>query len=509
MTTNNQLDKIEEIMANNEPDITSYKKVLINAIESTTIHGLPMILKEKNYFSKIIWLILFLSSFSFCLFLNRKSIDDFLNYEVITKARIINEPKLTFPTVTICNKNRFSTDAAVDFMRKVINDNNLEDIFDEEKFLNNKNLGFLDKRRKVRGVQDTARLILEKMPSNELRKSLSLSIEKMLIDCRFGGKECTKSDFDPFFITQHGICYRFNSDDNYLNSNKKVKQLYKTGWRNGLRLDLYIGLPTLLNRLALDKGVFLYIHSTRDFQPKEIHINPATETSIAVKKSIYEQLPYPYSNCSSHESIVDPYVLNLISYLNYSYSQEMCIEMCYLINLKAKCNCTQNWNNFKFPDQNVSLCLDKQQQNCDTNFYKNEFITDDYIIQNCNCPLECKKVIYDTFITNSKYPTKFYTDALRNDQSFVKRFSNSTRFDDLEQDLLRINIYFDSLSYLEISESESVSLIMLISDIGGTLGLFLGMSLLSIIETVDIIFKLIGLILNQMFKRHSKVNFEN
>ena len=502
--SNNELNQIEEIIEKKENnDEKNYKSILINAIESTTIHGLPMIIKENSYLAKIIWLVLFLSASSLCLFLNRKSVIDFMNYEVITKVRIINEPKLEFPTITICNKNRFSTDLAVDFMRKVIKENNLDDIFDQEKFINNKSLRFVDKRRKVRLVQDTARLLLENM-NDQYRKSLSISIENMLIECRFGGKECTKFDFDLFYITQHGVCFRFNSDQD---NQRKAKELYKTGWRNGFRLDLYVGLPNYLNKIALEKGVFLYIHSTRDFQPKEIHINPGEETSIALKKSIYEQMPYPYSNCSSHESIVDPYVLNLISYLNYSYSQEICIEMCYLINIKRICNCTQNWNNFKFPDQNVSLCLSKKEQECDSNFYNKQFISDDYISKNCNCPLECKKVIYDTFITNAKYPTKFYTDSLRNDQMFMKRFANTTHeFDDLDQDLIRINVYFDSLSYLKISESESVSLIALISDIGGTLGLFLGMSLLSITESIEIIIKLVYMILKHKFKKHIQVS---
>ena len=50
-----------------------------------------------------------------------------------------------------------------------------------------------------------------------------------------------------------------------------------------------------------------------------------------------------------------------------------------------------------------------------------------------------------------------------------------------------INIYYDLLEYTEIVEVEKTSLIDLFSSIGGTLGLFLGMSFLSIIEIFELI----------------------
>ena len=52
--------------------------------------------------------------------------------------------------------------------------------------------------------------------------------------------------------------------------------------------------------------------------------------------------------------------------------------------------------------------------------------------------------------------------------------------------VLSLNIYFEQLSYTEISQNAKTELVDLVSNIGGLLGLFIGTSFLSFVEIIEI-----------------------
>ena len=64
-------------------------------------------------------------------------------------------------------------------------------------------------------------------------------------------------------------------------------------------------------------------------------------------------------------------------------------------------------------------------------------------------------------------------------------------YDYLKKTTLKLNIYYESLVFTHVSETPAFSIDSLISFLGGSLGLFLGMSLLTIIEAVDFSFNVI------------------
>jgi uncharacterized membrane protein len=52
---------------------------------------------------------------------------------------------------------------------------------------------------------------------------------------------------------------------------------------------------------------------------------------------------------------------------------------------------------------------------------------------------------------------------------------------------LVLNIYYSSLAYTKISETQALKLDQLISAIGGNMGLFVGMSVLTICDFIQLI----------------------
>ena len=103
------------------------------------------------------------------------------------------------------------------------------------------------------------------------------------------------------------------------------------------------------------------------------------------------------------------------------------------------------------------------------------------------CPLECDSMNY---VINS------YTEQIAlsgnislNSKSKIDSDDFST-YEELKKNYFEIRIYYNELKYTLISEEPKTEMFNFISDIGGILGLFLGISFLSFIEIFEIIFEI-------------------
>ena len=130
-------------------------------------------------------------------------------------------------------------------------------------------------------------------------------------------------------------------------------------------------------------------------------------------------------------------------------------------------------------------CVSKKQVDCvdyQYDFFKSSEIDDECVGQ---CPLECESIDYGLTISSSSYPTKFYFE-------FYKDYLNYTNdFDELKSSLYKINIFYPNLGYSKLEEMPKTSVIDLLSNIGGTMGLYIGISFLSLVEIVEIILEVV------------------
>jgi hypothetical protein len=79
-------------------------------------------------------------------------------------------------------------------------------------------------------------------------------------------------------------------------------------------------------------------------------------------------------------------------------------------------------------------------------------------------------------------------DVLSRKINLVKDFSideKKLNSDRAKESVVRVNIFYDSLSYTMSTESPKMDVISLLSNIGGNLGLFLGVSLISVCELIE------------------------
>ena len=71
-------------------------------------------------------------------------------------------------------------------------------------------------------------------------------------------------------------------------------------------------------------------------------------------------------------------------------------------------------------------------------------------------------------------------------------------YDSFREYFYAINIFYPSLKYTYISESPQMTVLNLLSSLGGSLGMFLGFSVFSLLELFELLFELI---LNLVFSK--------
>jgi hypothetical protein len=212
-----------------------------------------------------------------------------------------------------------------------------------------------------------------------------------------------------------------------------------------------------------------------------------------VTRQFSTKLPRPYSECnldddniqkSDNNQVLNHYksdLYELIINQGYDYTQNDCINQCFQKHLIRICNCTF----FVLPSYYDRPSCSNQQFDCSSKFYT-EFDSD-FISNNCfpYCPLECKSRKYLTSLSYIDFPTVLYEQSLLKNAQVQKLYSNQTFSSRLGSNLASVNIYYEQLGFTSIEEAPSIDLVTLLSNIGGTAGLLLGISLLSLVEVLE------------------------
>lgn len=100
------------------------------------------------------------------------------------------------------------------------------------------------------------------------------------------------------------------------------------------------------------------------------------------------------------------------------------------------------------------------------------------------CPLECKRTEYTVPISANgyhKFPTAAYGEFLEYRLATRTKYNPDDFSQSIRNNVLKVNIYYDSLSYIRFVEEPSIDMVALFSNIGGSLSLIVGIILGTII----------------------------
>jgi len=290
-----------------------------------------------------------------------------------------------------------------------------------------------------------------------------------IIDYRFGYDISSldnglKNNLEIFLNQDYGKCFRFNSGKNLSNHSIPAKNSTIGGRNDCLKLSF-----------NTTKTILVWVHE-KNSPPKienyENHDNPIyisanTRSNLVIERTVDLKLAEPYNKClkdptsfEGNKTIID-YILKT----NQSYNQTKCLEYCFDLNYiqDKPCNCTKSnlgrvwmdcWIQQEY--QNTTSCTFKYK----SKFYEKNLalVCADY------CPLECDTISY--FVTANNYKPS-------------------------DNNLTSFIAYYRSLKYALITQQPKFLLFDLISNIGGILGLFVGISFVSFFELTEILMQIV------------------
>ena len=336
--------------------------------------------------------------------------------------------------------------------------------------------------------------------TKETKRSLSPELADMLLMCRFNWNICNHVDFLYLYHPMYGNCFTFN----YNASSDVVKKSGIQGPDTGLIIELFTGNPNIQSEYEfLGDGIILVVHNQSTlplFNGNRILISAGAETDIKINRNFVSKLGAPFGNCikdtSSSSQFSSKYFDYIVNQKKLNYQQDYCYLLCLQDKIINACNCVAGI----FPSfGNKSMCISFNEVNClmdvVTRFSGNN--TDSDCSQ--SCPLECDFVEYNIMTSKSKFPNKYYKNLLAKN---VKINSSGISFDDIDNAVMRINVFYETMTFTTVQEYPSIDFGTFLSNLGGTLGLYIGISFLSIVELIELIF----LLIETCFKYKNKTN---
>ena len=454
---------------------------LTEEIKLIKVDGLPNIIRSKFVVIKCIWCVILTCSAGICAWLIVQSVQDYLKYEVTTKDRLFSEQEAIFPTITICQINPFSTDYAVSLFLEA----GTTSINSLEWFTKNTTGSYL---------------------TDDQKRQLS-NLDNIILSCSFDGESCNSSDFTWVWHPRYYNCYRYNSGFDSNGNKKTLKKVNIAGGLSSFIVELYAGLPNFISNFVgqyNSRGFHIFIHNSTDYffnyAPSPFRLTPGFGAELTLQRAFYNQFnqwPYGYSECRVLEDntfigppLADSSLFDQVIATNSSYSRDSCILFCAQLMTTQVCKCNSYDIDYRIPG--FDLCLEDSKETCASSFWTSTFTKNTYILDHCipKCPLECNQRIITKNVYYYQYPTLAYAQTTSADATLLQKYPNQTDFTvytNLYRNMAKLSIFYETLVYVKIEEKAEITFDNLIGTLGGHLHLFLGMSLLSFFEIIELI----------------------
>lgn len=442
--------------------------------ESTTFHGIPNILRAKEIIWKIIWLACFLTSLGFCSYLIRKTLVQYLNHEVTTIIRTIPQTQVQFPQVSICNENMFISPEASDLIKAYFKDtqnltiNNYQDMLD-----------YLPLNKKTNLLEELLYETLLPTFNASLRKSLGYSAQQTFFKLTFNNLDFNLSEIKQFYDPYYGNCFRINTT--LVNQNNASRTLYADRVGYGFKFEIFTGLSDYEHLSShASQGIRVEIKDDDGYpyMYQGLLLKPGIHTDIKIRKKNTQVLPQPFSDCIDttgyNSSIFQEMQRHGLAYTR-TYCQEIYVQYYYL-------------KNYGCIDYRLVRIIGAQP--CNVSMLSK--LNVDFARGDKECPLECQSSLYAVSLSNNEYPTNSYIDEslvarpMYFEDVYRESVGNIT-YTKVRECFTSVFIYFETLAIEQVNEQEMFDTFGLISNLGGTFGLFLGVSILTLVEFIEMV----------------------
>uniref|UniRef100_H3C7V1 Acid-sensing (proton-gated) ion channel 1a n=1 Tax=Tetraodon nigroviridis TaxID=99883 RepID=H3C7V1_TETNG len=272
-------------------------------------------------------------------------------------------------------------------------------------------------------------------------------------------------------FTRYGKCYTFNAGED----GRPRLITTKGGMGNGLELmldiqqDEYLPIWGETDETSFEAGIKVQIHSQDEpsfIDQLGFGVAPGFQTFVSCQEQRLIYLPPPWGDCK---------VTAMDSDFFDSYSITACRIDCETRYLVDNCNCRM----VHMPGD-APYCTPELYKECADPAL--DFLVErdnDY----CVCETPCNMTRYSKELSFVKIPSKASAKYL------AKKYNKSEQY--IKDNILVLDIFFEALNYETIEQKKAYEVAGLLGDIGGHMGLFIGASILTILEIFDYLYEVI------------------
>uniref|UniRef100_A0A8C2FRE8 Acid-sensing (proton-gated) ion channel 2 n=2 Tax=Cyprinus carpio TaxID=7962 RepID=A0A8C2FRE8_CYPCA len=404
----------------------------------THLHGLRHVCTPSNSLSRrAFWMLAFCTCLGLLLSWSSNRLLHWLAFPTHTRVHTEWARELAFPTVTICNNNPVR----------------LYHLTKSDLYFAGHWLGLL----LANPLFLSFCLFLSHL-FPLVFSCILISKKKLLNEGKIS--ECQHQMFTGLYhlikrvFTRYGKCYMFNAAE----EGKTLRTTMKGGTGNGLEImldiqqDEYLPVWGETEETAFEAGVRVQIHSQAE--PPFVHelgfgVAPGFQTFVATQEQ-------RVSDSGSKTFIVSA---------QYSYLPG---HFCVCV-----CNCRMVYMPGDSP-----YCTPEQYKDC-----AEPALGVSVEGTNCICRSPCNMTRYNKELSMVKIPSKTSARYLE------KKFNRSEKY--ITDNILVLDVFFEALNYETIEQKKAYEVAGLLGDIGGQMGLFIGASILTILELFDYAYEVV------------------
>ena len=284
-------------------------------------------------------------------------------------------------------------------------------------------------------------------------------------------------------------------------------------------------------RMPMSTGVRVMVHArgTKPDPKTSVFVAPGSDLTITVKQTNITRLSYPRGNCSNRRLMRSDPARSI------PYNQAACLSLCRQRQVIQMCHCIDTFEFFseaQLQSVNGTFCLNISHFLSDAPPPSDSVIDElwkvvkcvwyfDPVDDICDCPVECSNINYEFSLSESRWPSPvyqlaFYDRYLRRDNRYSSKFSayetirkdrrslncNDTlrRVRDLkliEENFLQVTVKMNDKKVTAVADILVMSWDTMASNLGGSLNLWLGISVLTAAEIIELFYSLMQILLNR------------
>ena len=439
--------------------------------ESLSIHGLPRIASTKSRIARIFWLLLSIFAIVGLSVTAFSSISGYFRFNVTIKTVFKKHYVLALPAITFCHTDYEFDDSSHLPVSQIFSRN----------CTNHDNVHFPNMANKL-SFSIGCKMFLD-ATSNEVFM-INQNVDKSF-----------QFPYSFTFVPNRYPCFTFNTNS------LAVQKL--EGEENGIHMILYE--PEFVKNAEkiysgivqqgiheTNRGISLWVHDPKQKTPfgTGVRILPGLQTQVSIQKNIMKRLPYPYPSKCTEGGADDRSLFpgkNTIRMCYASCFHKIIYDLCGGVLPAVKAFMQPGKYPIKSKNATLGLCAVQALPNID--------------YTKCGCRPHCYEEEYKLSVSRSLWPRKVKTPFIERLIKNIKgKGSLNLSAEEIRNRLIKISLYYEDFLETIYEEKPLYELLEIASNLGGQMGLFLGASIVSLVEIVAL---LMVMIKRKMYTRTS------